>query len=72
MQNAGIKSLSKKNSPNNFISQIALPTRIKEKSATLIDSIFTNSYEHNSNFVSGNITTNISGHIPQFLTTENI
>ena len=57
---------------NNFIPQITLPTRITEKTATLIDNIFTNSYKHNSNCLSGNITTYISDHLPQFLIIENL
>ena len=42
------------------------------KSATLIDNILTNSYEHNSNCVPSNITTYISDHLLQFLITENL
>ena len=33
---------------------------------------FTSSYKHNSNFLSGNITTYISDHLPQFLIIENL
>ena len=55
---------------NNFIPHITLPTRITEKSATLIDNIFTNNYEHNC--VSGNVTTYIFDHLPQFLITEDL
>ena len=55
---------------NNFIPQITLHTRITEKTAALIDNIFTNSYKHNCNCVSGNITTYISDHLPQFLSLE--
>ena len=55
---------------NNFIPHITLPTRITEKSATLIDNIFTNNYEHNC--VSGNVTTYISDCLPQFLIIEDL
>ena len=57
---------------NSFIPQITLHTRITEKTAALIDNIFTNSYKHNCNCVSGNITTYISDHLPQFLITGNL
>ena len=43
MQNTGVKSVFRKNSHISFIPQITLPTMIQEKSATLIDNIFTNS-----------------------------
>ena len=55
---------------NNFISHMILPTRVTEKSATLIDSIFTSNYE--PNWVSGNITTYISDHLPHFLIIEEL
>ena len=55
---------------NNFVPHITLPTRITEKSATLIGNIFTNNYEHNC--VSGNVTTYIFDHLPQFLITEDL
>ena len=42
------------------------------KSATLIDNIFKNSYKHNSNCLSGNITNYISDHLPHFLIIENL
>ena len=57
---------------NNFIPQITLHTRITEKTAALIDNIFTNSYKHNCNCVSGYITTYISDHLPQFLIIGNL
>ena len=72
MQNTGVNQFLEKILSNSFIPQITLPTRIPEKTATLIDSIFTNSYNHNSNCVSGNITTYISDHLPQFLIIENL
>ena len=56
--------------PNNFIPYITFPTRVTEKSATLIDNMFTNNYEYSC--VSGNITTYISGHLPQFLIIEDL
>ena len=54
----------------NFIPHITLPTRVTEESATSPDNIFTNNYEHNC--VSGNITTYISDHLPQFLIIEDL
>ena len=38
----------------------------------MIDNIFTNSDKHNSNCMSGNITTYISDHHPQYLVVENL
>ena len=55
---------------NLFIPQIILPTRITSRSKTLIDNIFSNCFD--SSFVSGNITTSISDHLPQFLLIPNI
>ena len=55
---------------NLFIPHIILPTRITTRSKTLIDNIFSNSL--NSSYVSGNITTSISDHLPQFLLIPNI
>ena len=72
MQNTGVNQFLENIRSNNFIPQITLPTRITEKTATLIDNIFTNSYKHNSNCLSGNITTYISDHLPQFLIIENL
>ena len=72
MQNTGVNQFLEKILSNNFIPQITLPTRITEKTATLTDNIFTNSYNHNSNCVSGNITTYISDHLPQYLIIENL
>ena len=57
MQNTGVNQFLENILSNNFIPQITLPTRITEKTATLIDNLFTNSYKHNSNCVSGNTTT---------------
>ena len=41
------------------------PTRITERSATLIDNIFANTYAMNA--ISGNLVSKISDHLPQFL-----
>jgi hypothetical protein len=46
---------------------ITKPTRITSKSATLIDNIFTNSRKRQT---SGLITTDISDHLPIFITTD--
>ena len=51
----------------NFTPKITLPTKITEKTATLIDNIFANSQAQKYN--SGNITTSISDHLPQFFIT---
>ena len=66
MQNKGVNQFLEKIISNNFIPQIILPTSVTEKTAMLIDNIFLNSYEHNSNCASGNITTCISDHLPHF------
>ena len=49
--------------------QIALSIRITEKTATLIDNIFPNGQAQKQN--SGNIIKPKSGHLPQFIITEN-
>ena len=54
----------------NFIPQIILPTGINQKYATPIDNIFLNYHEHQC--ISGNLTTSISGHLSQFIITENL
>ena len=54
---------------HNFTPQITLPTRGTEKSATLIDNIFVNNPSFK--YLSGNITTSISDHLPQFIILEN-
>ena len=46
-QNRGLNQFLENILSNNFIPHITLPTRVTEKSATLIDNIFTNNYEHN-------------------------
>ena len=55
---------------NLFIPHIILPTRITSRSKTLIDNIFSNRFD--PSFISGNITTSISDHLPQFLLIPNI
>ena len=69
-QNRGVNQFLENILSNNFIPHITLPTRVTEKSATLIDNIFANNYEHNC--VSDNITTSISDHLPQFLIIEDL
>ena len=54
---------------HNFTPQITLPTRVTEISATLIDNIFVNNPSFK--YLSGNITTSISDHLPQFIILEN-
>ena len=49
--------------------QITLPTRVTGRTATLIDNVLINSYENKC--TSGNITTSVSDHLPQFLIIEN-
>ena len=52
-----------------FATFILQPTRITEKYKTLIDNIFMNSLEYGT--FSCNLTTQISDHLPQFLTLKN-
>ena len=54
---------------NNLIPQILLPTRLTNRSKTLIDNIFSNSIETDN--VSGNLTCTVSDHLPQFLIVNN-
>ena len=51
---------------NLFVPHITLPTRITNRSQTLIDNIFSNNPEF-ENCTSGNFTFSISYHLPQFL-----
>ena len=44
--------------------------QINQKSATLINNIFLNYHEHQC--ISGNLTTCISDHLPQFIIVENL
>ena len=53
---------------NNYTPQITLPTRITDRSATLTDNIFLNTQCHKQ--TSGNITTSLSDHLPQFTILE--
>ena len=55
---------------HNFMPQITLPTRITEKTATLIDNILINN--NVLNCISGNITTSISDHLPQFIVLDSL
>ena len=50
---------------HNFMPQITLPTRVTGRTATPIDNILINSNENKC--TSGNITTSVSDHLPQFL-----
>ena len=50
--------------------QITLPTRITEKTATLTDNILINNSVLNC--ISGNITTSISDHLPQFIVLDSL
>ena len=50
---------------HNFMPQITLPTRVTGRTATLTDNIIINIYRNKT--TSGNITTSISDHLPQFL-----
>ena len=49
--------------------QITLPTRVAQKSATLMDNILINHHEYKC--ISGNMTSFISDHLPQFLIFKN-
>ena len=55
---------------HNIMPQITLPTRITEKTATLIDSILINNNVLSCIF--GNLTTSISDHLPQFIALDNL
>ena len=47
-----------------FLPFIHQPTRITDRSATIIDNIFANNFEHES--ISSNLFLKISDHLPQF------
>ena len=49
---------------------ILQPTRITERSATLIDNIFANTYALNA--ISGNLVSKTCDHLPQFLIVDNL
>ena len=53
-----------------LLPHIAQPTRIRNNSKTLIDNIYSNVITPNK--ISGNITTTISDHLPQFLIVPDI
>ena len=53
-----------------FLPHIVQPARISTTSKTLIDNIFSNI--HTPSSVSGNLTSSISDHLPQFLIVPNI
>ena len=48
----------------NFLPYITLPTRITDRSQTLIDNIFSNATS--TKIISGNLTSTVSDHLPQF------
>ena len=52
---------------NLLIPLILLPTKINKKNNTLIDNILTNQF--NPDTISGNLTVNISDHLPSFMIT---
>ena len=68
-QKTGENQFSEIFPPNNFMPQITLPTRVAQKSATIIDNILINHFEYKC--ISGNITSFISDHLPQFIIFEN-
>ena len=49
---------------------ISQPTRITERSATLIDNMFSNTY-YAMNAISSNLASKISDHLPQFYIVDN-
>ena len=49
----------------NLLPYVTLPTRITDRSQTLIDNIFFNSTSNQ--IISGNLTSTVSDHLPQFL-----
>ena len=53
----------------NSMPQITLPARVTGRTVTLIGNILINSYENKC--TSGNVTTSVSDHLPQFLIIEN-
>ena len=48
-----------------FLPRIIKPTRITPRTNTLIENIFVNGFQ--SNIIAGNITTDISDHLTQFI-----
>ena len=55
---------------NYLLPYILQPTRVTDRSATLIDNIFANTF--NFNALSGNLVTKNSDHFPQFLIIEDL
>jgi len=55
---------------NYLLPYILQPTRVTDRSATLIDNMFANTF--NFNALSGNLVTKISDHFPQFLIIEDL
>ena len=53
-----------------LLPSILQPTRITDRSATLIDNIFANTYAMNA--ISGNLVSKIPDHLPQFLIVDNL
>ena len=51
-------------SSNFFLPTILVPTKINQKTNTIIDNIFTNQYS--PGIISGNFTISISDHLPSF------
>ena len=68
--NRGVNQFLENMLSNYFIPHISLLTKVTEKSATLIDNILTNNCQHNCE--SGNITTYIFEHLPQFWIIEDL
>ena len=68
-QNKGTAEFLEHLFSNNFTPHIILSMRSTSTSQTLIDNTFLNSHLHQS--VSGNLTTSISDHPPQFIVLEN-
>ena len=53
-----------------FLPYIIQPTRITSHSKSIVDNIFSNYISQE--VISGNLTSTISGHLPQFLITPHI
>ena len=51
---------------HSFFPTISKPTRVTDKSATLIDNIFFNNYVQNSRSLAGILDTDISDHFPVY------
>ena len=55
---------------NFFLPYILQPTRVTERTATLIDNIYGNSIDHDT--MSGNVVVKISDYFPRFLLVKDI